>query len=140
MSVTIRPEEREDLAEAHEVERLALGSDEEPAVVEAVRDEEGSLALVAEDEGEVIGHVQFSRAWIGAQPVSALGPIGVRPDRQGQGIGSALVRAGLEEAARRGEAVMIVLGDPSSIGGSASSRASIVGSATRSPGSERAIS
>ena len=68
---------------------------------------------MAEDEGEVIGHVQFSRAWIGTQPVSALGPIGVRPDRQGQGIGSALVRAGLEEAARRGETVVIVLGDPS---------------------------
>ena len=35
MSVTIRPEELEDLAEALEVERLAFGSDEEPTVVEA---------------------------------------------------------------------------------------------------------
>jgi predicted N-acetyltransferase YhbS len=34
---------------------------------------------VAEEAGEVVGHVQSSRAWIGVTPVVALGPIGVLP-------------------------------------------------------------
>ena len=42
----------------------------------------------------------------------ALGPVGVRPDRQGQGIGSALIRAGLEEARASGEVAVILLGSP----------------------------
>ncbi len=95
-----------------EVERLAFGSEEEPAIVEAVRDEEGSFAMVAEDEGAIVGHVQLSRAWVGETPVLALGPVGVRPERQREGIGSALIRAGVDEAARRGEVAVILVGDP----------------------------
>jgi putative acetyltransferase len=110
--VRIRPEEPGDRGAALEVERLAFGSDEEPTIVEAVREEEGSFALVAEDDAAVVGHVQFSRAWIGGSPVLALGPVGVRPDRQRRGIGSALIRAGLGEARARGEAAVILLGDP----------------------------
>jgi GNAT superfamily N-acetyltransferase len=49
----------------------------------------------------VIGHVQMSRAWVGADQVLALGPIAVAPDRQGAGTGAALVAAALEEARRR---------------------------------------
>ncbi len=110
--VEIRPEEPRDRDAALEVERLAFDSDEEPAIVEAVRDEAGSFALVAEEEGAIVGHVQFSRAWIGQTAVLALGQVGVLPGRQGGGIGSSLIRAGLEEARSRGEAAVILLGDP----------------------------
>lgn len=110
--VRIRPEEADDRDDAVEVERLAFGSDEEAGIVEAVRDEEGSFALVAEEDGAVVGHVQFSRGWVGETPVLALGPVGVLPERQGRGIGSRLIRAGLEEARSRGEAAVILLGDP----------------------------
>jgi len=68
--------------------------------------------MVAEDDGAVVGHVQFSRARIGETAVVALGPVGVLPERQGQGIGSAMIRAGLERARERGEAAVILLGDP----------------------------
>jgi len=112
MTVAIRLEELADRAAAIEVERLAFGSDEEPSIVEAVRDEDGSFALVAEEDGEVVGHVQFSRAWVGDSAVAALGPIGVRPDRQHRGVGGALIRGGLEAARRRGEVAVILLGDP----------------------------
>ena len=83
--MNVRLERPEDRAASVEVERAAFGSDEEVAVVLAVRDEEGSFALVAEDRGGIVGHVQLSRARIGRTGVLALGPIGV-PDRQGQGL------------------------------------------------------
>jgi putative acetyltransferase len=96
-----------------QIERLAFGSDGEAAIVEAVRDEAGSFALVAEEDGEVIGHVQFSRVRIGQDRVVALGPIGVLPDRQRRGVGSALIRAGLDRARELGEPAVVLLGDPS---------------------------
>jgi putative acetyltransferase len=112
VAVEIRPEEPRDRDASVELERLAFGSDEEPGIVEAVRDEDGSFALVAEEDGAIVGHVQFSRAWIGETAVLALGPVGVLPDRQGRGIGSNLIRGGLEEARSRGETAVILLGDP----------------------------
>jgi putative acetyltransferase len=112
MSVRIRAEEPADREAPLEVERAAFDSDEEPGIVEAVRDEEGSFALVADEEGVVVGHVQFSRARVGEAPVLALGPIGVLPERQRRGIGSALMRAGLAEARARGEVAVVLFGEP----------------------------
>ena len=71
-----------------------------------------TLTLVAELHGEVLGHAVCSRATMGAGTSVALGPIAVRPDHQGQGIGSALVRAGLTECHRRGVGALVVLGHP----------------------------
>jgi putative acetyltransferase len=114
MSVEIRLERPEDRRASLAVERAAFGAsgDAEAAIVEAVRDDEGSFALVADDDGDVVAHVQLSRAWIGEDAVLALGPIGVVPDRQGEGIGSALMRAALEEARARDGTAVILLGDP----------------------------
>jgi putative acetyltransferase len=114
--VNVRLESAADREASVEVERLAFEGPVEPAIVERARDGEGSFALVAEDDGQIVGHVQFSRAWIGERPVVALGPIGVRPERQRQGIGSMLVAEGLEEARRRGETAVILLGDPAFYG------------------------
>ncbi len=110
--MNVRLERAEDRSAAIEVERAAFGSDAEADIVAAVRDEEGSFAFVAEDDGRVIGHVQLSRAWAGSTPILALGPVGVLPDRQGQGIGRSLIEAAVEEARSRGEAAVILLGDP----------------------------
>ena len=108
----VRLERSEDRAAAFEIERRAFGQDLEAEIARAVADEDGSFALVADDDGRLIGHVQVSRGWIGATPVAALGPIGVLPERQGRGCGAALVRAALEEAAARGERVVMLLGSP----------------------------
>lgn len=130
----VRPEEPRDRDASLQVERLAFGSDEEPGIVEAVRDEEESFALVAEEDGAVVGHVQFSRAWIGETALLALGPVGVVPDRRGRGIGSELILEGLEEARSRGEAAVILLGDPAFYPRFGFSRVRRSGSRTRSRG------
>lgn len=70
------------------------------------------LTFVAELSGEVVGHVVCSRAVMGKGPSVALGPIAVLPDRQGEGIGSALVAAVLVTADQRGEPSIVLLGDP----------------------------
>jgi predicted N-acetyltransferase YhbS len=85
-------------------------------LVAAVRDESGSFALVAVEAEEVVGHVQFSAASVGPDDATALGPIGVRPDRQGRGIGRALIEAGIQEARRREYPAVILLGDPALYG------------------------
>ncbi len=112
VGVVIRDEKEPDRAAALEVERAAFGGSAEAAIVETVRDLEGSFALVAEaiEDGRIVGHVQMSRAWIGQMAVSALGPIGVLPAVQRQGIGGALVRGALAEARDRGALAVILLG------------------------------
>jgi putative acetyltransferase len=114
--VIVRPERPEDRDSSIEVERAAFDTPEEPAIVEAVRDEPGSFALVADQDGDVVGHVQLSVAWVGPDEVLALGPVGVMPAHQGRGIGTALVAAAIEAARDRGAIAVIVLGSPAYYG------------------------
>ena len=114
--MNVRLESPSDRDASIEVERAAFAQLLEATIVEAVRDEGGSFACVADDEQEVVGHVQMSRAWVGETSVLALGPIGVRPVHQSKGIGASLVHAALDEARRRGEAAVILLGDPAYYG------------------------
>jgi len=102
-----------------DVQRRAFGharggdpADDIAGIVASVGDDEGSFGVVATRDGAVIGHVQFSRAWIGETPVLILGPVGVLPDAQGRGIGSSVIKSGLGEAQRRGERAVVLLGDP----------------------------
>ena len=72
-----------------------------------------ALSLVAATPaGEVIGHVLGSRGHVGQDPVLALGPLAVRPDRQRHGVGSALMHAVLGAADALGEPLVALLGDP----------------------------
>lgn len=71
-----------------------------------------TLTFVAELNGDVVGHVVCSRATMGEGRSVALGPIAVLPDRQGEGIGSALVAAVLVTADQRHEPSIVLLGDP----------------------------
>lgn len=76
-------------------------------------DEDALFELVAEEAGEVCGHIMFSRLWADRlEMFAALGPMAVRPDLQRTGLGSALVRAGLESAREFGAHGVIVLGHP----------------------------
>jgi putative acetyltransferase len=73
-------------------------------------------AFVAEEAGEVVGHVQLSISWVDAHRelvrVLVLSPLGVSPSRQRQGIGRALVGAAVDAAARLGAPAVFLEGDP----------------------------
>ena len=68
------------------------------------------LSLVAELDGAIVGHIMFTKAWVGDTPVLALAPLSVRPEHQRKGIGSALVREGHRIAAELGYSYSVVLG------------------------------
>ncbi len=72
--------------------------------------------LVSSVEGEIVGHVGFTRGYLDAPDqlhhVLVLSPLAVRPDAQGHGVGSALVLAGVEEAARQGFQLVFLEGSP----------------------------
>lgn len=87
----------------------------EVELIDRLRAGEGwipELSLVAEVEGEIIGHVVGSRAYVGSTPVVGLGPLSVVPTLQGHGIGSALMHSVLGAAGALGEPLVGLLGDP----------------------------
>ena len=90
----------------------------EADIVDALRDHGNAvLSLVAILDEEVVGQVLFSPATFDeaqpALPALGLGPLAVTPVYQNQGIGSALVREGLDECRRLGYGSVILLGHPS---------------------------
>jgi len=72
------------------------------------------VSLVAERDNAIVGHVLFSRMDVeadgAAETAAGLAPVSVAPDRQGQGIGDALIRAGLDALRAQGVRISFVLG------------------------------
>ena len=69
--------------------------------------------LIADDDDAIVGHILFSPVTLTAHPglrIMGLAPMAVVPARQRQGIGSALIREGLEHCRRLGFGAVIVLG------------------------------
>jgi putative acetyltransferase len=115
--MTIRAETAEDAGAVRSVLLAAFGGDDEAALVELLRDHgDVVIALVAVVDDGVVGHVMFSRLTIRTDAevldAVALAPLAVLPEFARRGIGSALVREGLRLLSERGEAIVIVVGDP----------------------------
>ena len=74
------------------------------------------LSLVAEHDGQIVGHVMFTRSLLDAPrrlvDVQVLSPLGVMPEHQKRSIGSALVRHGLKALAEQDVPVVFLEGDP----------------------------
>ena len=101
-----------------EVERLvaeAFGPERFAKAVYRLREgvaHDASLALVAIDRSVVVGTLRFWPVEIaGGTPALLLGPLVTAPDRQGEGIGSRLMRAGLARAAAQGHRIVVLVGD-----------------------------
>ncbi len=74
------------------------------------------LSFVAVEDGVVVGHVSLTRSRLDAPrkllDVLVLGPLSVAPERQGRGIGSALVRHALTRLGARPEPLVFLEGAP----------------------------
>ena len=111
----VRPELPGEERAIHDVQLAAFGKEFEagiPAAVRATADFVPELSLVADEGGELVGHVLLSYAALGDRRVLLLGPIGIVPARQRQGIGSALVEEGLRRAEELREPMVVLEGDP----------------------------
>ena len=97
-----------------EINTLAFGKPDEAALVAGLRaDGDALLEMVADDARGVDGHILFSRLWAGnGRLYAALAPMSVRPGLQKDGLGSALVRAGLDYLPELGVQGVLVLGHP----------------------------
>ncbi len=103
------------------VEEHAFGQAAEAGLVEALVDSGNTvLELVAEDEGQIVGHILFSRVYVEnggiSTPAVALAPLAVEPEFHSTGIGGALVREAHVRLKAAGEILSIVLGDPAYYG------------------------
>jgi len=95
----------------------AFGTSAEAALVDALREQARPVvSLVAEEASGIVGHIMFSPVSLAGHPdrrIMGLAPMAIAPAHQRQGIGSALVRAGLERCRYFGFGAVIVLGHPS---------------------------
>ncbi|HEX5368742.1 MAG TPA: N-acetyltransferase [Dehalococcoidia bacterium] len=113
---------RHETASDHEVisrvVTLAFGRENVAHLVNALRDAGiARLSLVAEDDGQIVGHVMFTSMTIESEtathPAICLSPLGVVPTHQRRGVGARLLESGLAELRDAGHGAVFLLGHPS---------------------------
>lgn len=115
LPIQVRAEKVQDHEVVRQVNRLAFGQEAEARLVDALRaGGHAPVSLVAEVNGQVVGHILFNDLNIltdkGDVPALALAPMAVLPEFQRQGIGSILVRRGMEVCKEQGHRIVVVLG------------------------------
>jgi putative acetyltransferase len=110
--MNIRDENSHDWTAVYQVVTSAFGQSAEAKLVGELR-EAGDcvISLVAEEDGQVVGHVLLSRM-DAPFPALALAPVSVTPKKQRSGIGSALIKSAVDRARSEGWLAIFVLGDP----------------------------
>lgn len=116
--MNIRQEETMDYSTIYTVVKKAFDSAEhsdgnEPDLVNALRKSESyipELSLVAEVNGQIVGHIMFTRASVGENIVLVLAPLSVLPEYQKNGFGTALMKEGHRIAKELGYGYSVVLG------------------------------
>ena len=114
----IVPERPQDAAQIEALNDAAFGPNRSHKTVYRLRDglpPDPALCFVALDEqGKLCASLRFWPIVIGAAktPAVLLGPLAVVPALRGQGYGKALMRYGIEEAARLGHRLIVLVGDP----------------------------
>ena len=112
-AVLVRREHPTDIPTITAIHKAAFTGEVESRLVTALRASDAwlpRLSLVADIDGEVVGHVVCTRAHVGEVPALGLGPLGVNPAVQKSGVGSALMHAVLAAADALDEPVVVLLG------------------------------
>lgn len=117
---TLRAEQSSDIAAIEAVTKSAFleaphSSGTEAQIINRLRkDGDLTLSIVAVSEQEIVGHIAFSPVTINElnDDWFGLGPVSVLPNRQGEGIGAALVNRGLTELKANGAKGCVLIGDP----------------------------
>jgi predicted N-acetyltransferase YhbS len=116
--MNIRPEKVSDYGEIADIHIQAFGNRQDEATLVALLRQRNAydvdLSLVAEVDGQVVGHVLFTsfNIYFGGEPLPGvcLAPIGVLPDFQKRGIGGELIEAGHKIAEAKGFQMAFLLG------------------------------
>jgi putative acetyltransferase len=118
-SCVVRAERPADHDAISRVVAQAFNSTDEADLVEAIRaapEYVPELALVAEVDGQIVGHVMVSFTSLDdgttRHQIYQLSPLAVAPEQQRNGVGSALVRTALERAKDMGAEFVVLEGDP----------------------------
>jgi putative acetyltransferase len=117
MKIEIRVEQSEDRAAVRRINEAAFCRSEEAEIIDTLRDScSNLLSLVASADAVPVGHILFSPVTIdGSEKYPegmGLAPMAVLPNYQNRGIGSQLVRAGLERVRSASIPFVVVLGHP----------------------------
>jgi putative acetyltransferase len=112
----IRPETDADREALHQLNVSAFPAAAEAELVDALRAQgAASVSLVAESDGKIRGHILFSPVTLDTAPglkLAGLAPMAVHASVRREGIGSALVKAGLRACREAGYGAAVVLGHP----------------------------
>lgn len=115
----IRPETADDAGAIDLINMSAFAGDAEAHLVDELRKTPAyvpELSLVAEDGGRVAGHLMLFRSTLtgegGEQTILTLAPTAVVPSRTHRGLGTALVREGVERARQMGFPAIVEVGFP----------------------------
>jgi putative acetyltransferase len=110
--IDVRDESPRDWKAVYQVVSSAFGQLAEAELVEKLREGGDSVvSLVAEEDGQIVGHVLLSRMDAPFRSL-ALAPVSVIPTKQRRGIGSALVKRAVDSARSKGWDAIFVMGDP----------------------------
>ena len=114
--ITIRLEKSDDIPLVYSVLEQAFNRDAEAKLADKLRQAcADHLSLVAEENGVIVGHIMFTPVLIkNDKNIQGMGlaPMAVLPERQHQGIGTQLVKSGLQILKEKGCPFVIVLGHP----------------------------
>lgn len=118
--IIIRDEQQQDVQTIHQVIAAAFkdhpySDQQEPMIVEKLRASSAlDVSLVAEVNGELVGHITFSKVTINGEFIHwyGLAPVAVKPEFQSKGIGKQLITAGLAEIKALNAKGCVLLGEP----------------------------
>ena len=113
----IRQEKPRDINDIHALNELTFGQPQEANIIDKLRINcDNLLSLVAIENEKVVGHILFSPVKIEGQHGiirgMGLAPMAVLPEMQHKGIGTQLVKSGIENLRKMQCPFVIVLGHP----------------------------